>query len=58
MEFKLNIKMDNAAFDQHVEGELARILHKLAQDVNNMKSEYTIRDINGNIIGQAEIKGG
>ena len=58
MTFTLQISMDNAAFDQNVEGELTRILHKLANDVNNMENEYTIRDINGNKIGVAEIKGG
>lgn len=57
MEFTLKINMDNSAFDQHVEGELKRILHKLGNDVNNMTDEYIIRDINGNKVGKAEVMG-
>jgi hypothetical protein len=52
--FKLEIKMDNAAFGDSPELELSRILELLAEDVADGVCEtYSIRDVNGNTVGKA-----
>ncbi len=52
--YNITITTENAAFEPtHV--EVARILHKLATDVENMGlCEYVLRDINGNRVGNAQ----
>ena len=52
MKFKLEIAMDNAAFDDP--GELPRILHELADRIrkNPEVDDYSVRDVNGNTVGQ------
>jgi len=55
MKLKLEIKMDNAAFDE--EGgdgwhyEAARILRDAADKIENGESEGNLRDFNGNLVG-------
>ena len=57
MEFKLSFNMDNAAFDGNPEVEVARILRKLADNVElTQVDNYSLRDANGNKIGQANIQ--
>jgi hypothetical protein len=52
--FKLEIKMDNAAFGDSPELELSRILSELSLDVaEDQREEYNIRDENGNTVGKA-----
>jgi hypothetical protein len=52
--FKLEIKMDNAAFGDSPELELSRILSELSFDVaEDQREEYNIRDENGNTVGKA-----
>lgn len=55
MDFYLHINMDNAAFDENRVGELQRILLNVA---GRLEGGYpgTVRDINGNTVGQFDIK--
>jgi hypothetical protein len=49
--FKLEFKTDNAAFqDDNFAYEVERILHKVASQVNEGKTEGSILDYNGNLI--------
>lgn len=56
----ITVNMDNAAFDEHPPTELARILAKLASDINITATLYLaaaraepqpLRDANGNKVG-------
>ena len=50
--FKLSFKTDNAAFEQGA-SEIARILRRIAEDIEQRERfEGSVRDINGNRIGQ------
>lgn len=52
--FKLEIATDNAAFEGHPGHELARILHKLADHLDDGTSADGTRklyDVNGNHVG-------
>jgi len=59
MNFRVFMNCDNAAFDDHGHGELARILNALAKTIAEAKelpvpfSYVTLRDINGNDVGRA-----
>jgi hypothetical protein len=58
MDFTVNINMDNAAFDEPDE-ELARILKELASKLESSgiwADGIALRDINGNKVGNAEVK--
>lgn len=58
MKFTLTIDMNNAAFEDD-SGALVRILHMLTKGINDYGYEHAdnldIRDINGNVVGQATI---
>lgn len=50
--FKLEFATDNAAFqDGNFPHEVERILHKVASHVNEGKTEGSILDCNGNLVG-------
>ncbi len=52
---QLSIELGNAAFeDGPVEFEVARILRDLADKLesNGLDGEFSVRDINGNTVGQ------
>lgn len=58
--FRLKVGTDNAAFDEG-HNELARILREIANDLDNLNRDPwprvdTIRDINGNIVGEWSLK--
>lgn len=56
--FTLKINTDNAAFDDSdKELEIARILKEVIRDLESgdYLKRYTIRDINGNIVGEYEL---
>jgi hypothetical protein len=61
MKFKLEIEMDNAAFEESQRnGEVAEILRELAVDIEDgaeLRAGRTIsvRDSNGNPVGQAKV---
>lgn len=59
MKLKLEIKMDNAAFEENAGSEVARILRQIADEVDCRDllpgEEIRLRDINGNTVGQAKI---
>jgi hypothetical protein len=67
MNFELNIRCDNAAFDEDPTGELARILANLAAKISDdrmggcgkpgMTDDGKVRDINGNSVGTWEWDG-
>lgn len=66
MELKLKMEMDNSAFDQESAagcngGEAARILRALADKIDGValhhEDSYSLRDINGNKVGEAEVEG-
>ena len=52
----IKIETENAAFEGNLaQLETARILRRLANDVEGMGlCDYTLRDINGNKVGEAE----
>jgi hypothetical protein len=56
MEFTAKINMDNAAFENFTGDELARILLKIATQVQGLAGHdldgEIIRDINGNKVGK------
>jgi hypothetical protein len=54
--FRVEVNTENAAFDDHPEMELARILRDLADRVqlNGLQGSYPIFDVNGNRIGYAK----
>jgi len=54
MEFTLNFKMDNAAFDMPT--ETTKILDKVARRLFNGETYGTIQDTNGNTVGKWEIE--
>ena len=57
--FELKFDMENAAFEEAPELELARILRDLAARIEvsgaGVPSEYVIRDVNGNRVGEAYV---
>lgn len=61
MTLKIEIEMDNAAFEEDPQGEPARILRHAANVIGagNMgmvaEANMNLRDINGNKVGQAEV---
>jgi len=55
MKFKLNIDMDNAAFDECPEEELQDLLERVKQRLAGGVTEGKIVDINGNMVGKFEI---
>lgn len=60
MRFNLSMRVDNAAFSEDMNNEIARILRKIADKVEaSGKSIYwyqDIFDVNGNNIGQFAVK--
>lgn len=64
MKFKLEIECDNAAFEPHPTYEIARILRRLADDIDGAPATALelagwigpkLRDISGNQVGQAKV---
>ena len=54
--FTINFETDKSVFSSYPEVECARILVKIANDLNNGGAyEGSIRDINGNSIGSYEL---
>lgn len=57
MKFVVKFNCDNAAFDENPGPEIARILRKVADQVNDgfvnidLNNQHPIRDINGNRVG-------
>lgn len=59
-ELKLKINCDNDAFHDAPEVEIARVLRKIAQDIEDLEATgmyQNIKDINGNIIGTFRLTG-
>lgn len=57
--FNLKFDTDNAALDDDRDGEIVRILHSVASQIeaDGLSGFYeTVRDINGNDIGRFSIK--
>jgi hypothetical protein len=58
MRLKIDLVMDNAAFDDDHRQEAARILKRLAERIQkNTDKTFHLADINGNNVGKAEFKG-
>ncbi len=60
-DYTITINTDNAAFGEETRGELARILHKLADYIQDGGTGHpavgiTLRDLNGNKVGMANWK--
>lgn len=58
MMFKLSIECDNAAFDDNIPAEIARILRELADkmEFRDNVPPWPLHDINGNRVGNATLK--
>ena len=56
MKFKMEIKMDNAAFTEMPERELDRILQDVGQGIVDGVTYGFCRDLNGNTVGTWEIE--
>ncbi len=57
--FTLQIRTDNAAFDGgNAPSEVARILRDTATVIEGGQSIVTLRDVNGNRVGQAAMISG
>ena len=55
--FSLKLKTDNAAFsDGNKSYEISRILREIADKIEDGNTEGSIRDINGNRIGEFKIR--
>lgn len=52
---KVTFKTENAAFEDNKEAEIARILCKVARQVESGSTSGKVLDINGNTIGEYEI---
>lgn len=55
---RITIKMDNAAFEDSNGTEAARILRRLADDIDGLnwtESSQSLFDLNGNKVGRAEV---
>ena len=50
--FTLQFTTDNAAFEDCPEAEIARILRALAGKVERGETDGTVRDANGNRVGE------
>lgn len=50
----ITIKTSNAAFEENLTGEVARILRQYANNVGNQNAVYStpLKDINGNTVGK------
>lgn len=58
MRIKIEMNMDNAAFDDDPRGEAARIIKRLAERIEGASDKvFFLADINGNNVGKAEILG-
>ena len=60
MNATIKVKMDNAAFGDDPTAELARILRALAGRIDegvNLDEDYSLRDVNGNRVGECIIRG-
>lgn len=52
--FEMSVNLDNSAFEDN--GELSRILREVADKIDRLRSyPFTIRDINGNSVGKADV---
>lgn len=58
LQFRLTITCDNAAFEDSPEAEIARILRVTAAglEVADFDTCRDLRDVNGNVVGQAALK--
>jgi hypothetical protein len=59
MKLKIDINMDNAAFEDNAGSECARILRKLADELEDTNAEEGVLgplfDVNGNKVGKATL---
>lgn len=54
MDYQITINTENAAFEGDPTVEVVRILYQLMHDIEKRGlSEYNLRDINGNKVGEA-----
>ena len=53
--YNITIETENAAFGENPKFEVARILLRLANDVQAMGlTEFVLKDVNGNTVGNAQ----
>lgn len=60
MKLKVEINLDNAAFEPDAGTEAARLLRQLANDIDGNRlavagSVKSLRDVNGNAVGKAQV---
>lgn len=59
IQFRLHVSCDNAAFEEGMATELARILRDVAERLERGEdcgSWVNVRDINGNVVGSFALK--
>mgnify|MGYP004077714199 CR=1 FL=1 len=54
MEFKMNVNMDNAAFE-NMEAQMQDLFYQVRMSFTSGNREGTVRDFNGNTVGQWKI---
>lgn len=54
---RLAIRLDNMAFEQDATGEVTRILREAVNKVRDREHSFALRDVNGNTVGQFEMRG-
>lgn len=55
-EFRVLINIDNAAFEDGRDAELARILREVADKLDDGVSAGNVRDYNGNTVGDFGVR--
>jgi len=56
MKFLLEIECDNDAFFRNIKGETARVLTEAARRIKDGEMYHTLRDVNGNRIGDYQFQ--
>ncbi len=58
MTFKMEVDMDNAAFEERPASELGRLLRQAARKIEQGADGGKLMDINGNSVGRWEVTNG
>lgn len=54
--FRMDIKTDNAAFEEDRNGEVIRLLKRVIEQIENGEEDGSLLDINGNKVGKFKLR--